>query len=673
MANDGNLGFGGLNSEKITNYLKNHSDYIKYREDYLIQLLFDDGVISKSELEQMKKQSLFKFDPAKNLNDSPWNTNFSNQVQNSKDVQVPFAPKKYHPVYKDLEVTDDGKIDKKQFCLDAIKEKYNSKDYDITTTEMYGVKYIIVENKKDKSAKRYEFDNVGVDIWTFDKDNRPNEYYSISNKNDLVKEHKTFDSNGEIQQTEHYDEKGFIKSVETSTKETTYVNNKPYKVRDNETGISRNLLADELIKDITAKASFNFSKTRTSIETNVLNKITPENIDEVLSSYREQSTGKELIGDIKKAGGISPELKLKLVSHIEDLALKSGTSESISVISNRIKEDISGLGTKDRINDDIKMITPQNVREVLIAFGGLNFDEALPEPMVWGIYSEVGLGEKKAPLINHILTMLEKSENGERFIDVNNDIRKHMDEPLKFRTDTRRLYTRLHTAGINDATSANGKIDSPFDQGEVGDCWLISSISSIISKPNGKKALENFLEVNKNGDVLVNLKGVGKKYLITKKEIDNAKHLVDGDGDIRAFELAIDRYFKEKNYNNVLTSEAVDLNANTVGKAYKILFGNSKFVSGANFDIKDLNNPNRAYIVAFGENKNGIFKDYIKDIATSDDNKSENIERQHGYAVSKCDDKYVYLINPNDTEKTIKMPITEFKKYCTDVGYTNFA
>ena len=87
----------------------------------------------------------------------------------------------------------------------------------------------------------------------------------------------------------------------------------------------------------------------------------------------------------------------------------------------------------------------------------------------------------------------------------------------------------------------NGKIDIPFRQGQTGDCWLLAGIQSLSMTPQGKKVLDNAVKVDKQGNATVTLKGVGKTYKVTARDLKCSNELSSGDSDVRALEIAMDR------------------------------------------------------------------------------------------------------------------------------------
>jgi len=82
------------------------------------------------------------------------------------------------------------------------------------------------------------------------------------------------------------------------------------------------------------------------------------------------------------------------------------------------------------------------------------------------------------------------------------------------------------------------------------------------------------LSVDSNGNVTVELKGVEKKYVISAEEIEKSNHLASGDPDIRAIELAVDKYLKELAYemtdNGDIDFSSADLNGEYSDFAFQV-------------------------------------------------------------------------------------------------------
>ena len=99
-------------------------------------------------------------------------------------------------------------------------------------------------------------------------------------------------------------------------------------------------------------------------------------------------------------------------------------------------------------------------------------------------------------------------------------------------------------------TVIDGIIDKSVQQGQTGDCWLLSAILALNSSKNGKKIIKNSIEVQENNDVVVRFNGLkydnGEivSYTIPENEIFANLHsskYSKGDIDLLVFELAVNR------------------------------------------------------------------------------------------------------------------------------------
>ena len=147
--------------------------------------------------------------------------------------------------------------------------------------------------------------------------------------------------------------------------------------------------------------------------------------------------------------------------------------------------------------------------------------------------------------------------------------------------DLRGLFDRQWQTGKinNKLIPANGKIDATFYQGHVKDCWLLSAIKSLSLNPKGLEMLEDLISLDDKGNVTVQLKGVKRTYTISKEELEGANEFAQGDLDIRAIELAVNKYLHENGdhggnkYNDAKISKYYDIyDGNFASIPYRILF-----------------------------------------------------------------------------------------------------
>lgn len=197
---------------------------------------------------------------------------------------------------------------------------------------------------------------------------------------------------------------------------------------------------------------------------------------------------------------------------------------------------------------------------------------------------------------------------------------------------------------------ANGKIDAKFNQGEyLLDCWLISTIKSLSVNPKGQKMLNDIMSADKNGNVTVRLKGVGKKYTISKEELEGSNELAQGDLDVRAIEISIRRYFHESDHN--LSEKIKNRFSGPI-----IHFDEYNMYNG----IHTLSRP---YFIMFG---NPVVPDSRPSKGTINNIKtgeySTVVSNGHAFAVIGADDKYVYVSNPYNADKKLKKTHKEFLK-----------
>lgn len=210
----------------------------------------------------------------------------------------------------------------------------------------------------------------------------------------------------------------------------------------------------------------------------------------------------------------------------------------------------------------------------------------------------------------------------------------------------------------------NGKIDKDFKQGETGDCWLLSAIAAKASTPEGLEELNNMLKKDDNGNITVYIEN--QSYTITKEELEAHTELSSGDMDVRAIELAVDKH----------TSKAIDDGGSTSEMFTLLSFGkedaNTKWRtmeenSNLALDILKHNNTStmgkQAMVVGTDNTSD------LSNIKAFDENGNQvELYNGHGYAAIKADDKYVYLKNPHDTSKTLRMSHEDFKKAFQDFG-----
>ncbi len=241
----------------------------------------------------------------------------------------------------------------------------------------------------------------------------------------------------------------------------------------------------------------------------------------------------------------------------------------------------------------------------------------------------------------------------------------------RLEADFKKIINRSDTLKTEIPARPNGKIDQSFKQGQTGDCWLLAGIKSLSMTPEGKKILDNAVKVDQNGNAVVTLKGVGKKYTVTARDLKCSNELSTGDTDVRALEIAMDRYFRE-----TVPDGSADIDGNTVGKALKLLGDPNKtqelagargVYAGVNY-LYQSGMKNKAAVTGMSGNINP------NDIVAHNE-KGEKVKmyNAHAYSIKSVSANSITLINPHDTSHTITMSMEQYLTHFNLIGITDTA
>lgn len=254
------------------------------------------------------------------------------------------------------------------------------------------------------------------------------------------------------------------------------------------------------------------------------------------------------------------------------------------------------------------------------------------------------------------------------------DSQHGLDEISKKRlvADFKKIINRSDTLQTAIPERPNGKIDKSYKQGQTGDCWLLAGIQSLAMTPQGKKMLDNAVKVDKKGNATVTLKGVGKKYTVTARDLKCSNELSTGDTDVRALEIAMDRYFRES-----VTAEQdsrADIDGNSVGKALALLgdpnktveFMGQRNVAKGIVALADRGMKGKAAVTGMSGN---IDPSDIK--AFDERGKKVQVYNAHAYSIQEIAVDGITLINPHDTSHTLKMSLEDYIKHFNLLGVTD--
>ena len=326
----------------------------------------------------------------------------------------------------------------------------------------------------------------------------------------------------------------------------------------------------------------------------------------------------------------------------------------------------------ERINiDNVALITVEYER----TFGKSIFNE---------IMSNVNISSKtRAEAVKHIKDLLMQraksygvyTDDIDRLIDGHIEYEKNKFGRMKSKDIDQDINTFFRrsirtTSYPNTLYPANGKIDAGFNQGYVMDCWLLAAIKSLSLNPKGLEMLEDLISIDDKGNVTVKLKGVDSEYTIPKEELEGANEFAQGDLDVRAIEIAVNKYLHEIEDHTTLFGKLRD----SYNRGTFIYFD-------INHGMWDLDITD--YIL-FGKECCGNIRpdeETIEKIQSGTNptivasRNSYNLNgymKNHVYTVIGADDNYVYLSEPYNTNTNLSMTHEEFLKFFNAGHSTKF-
>lgn len=350
-------------------------------------------------------------------------------------------------------------------------------------------------------------------------------------------------------------------------------------------------------------------------------------------------------------------------------------SKIISELPDMLKAEEPSEKTKKEIVRYIKSIDSENFRSVMRGTEtklGVN-------PLILQIQNSPQLNDvEKVDAMKYLLAQgkvyaqKEGSHTDDFIKDLENNIANYNSETSKVEAskitaDFRKLVDRK--APDKKDPKVNGEVDRATKQGDAGDCWLLSGITAFNNTKAGKEIINKALSVDeKTGDVTVTLRGLPKPIVVTKDELKYSNNFSSGDGDVRAIEIAVDKYFRENGMRG-----KTDTYGNTSHLSLILLGGYEKPV---NFVV----NQDEIKQTIEGFKKNG--KENVvaitavlgkRDMSGATVNMlggtKLTLSSAHAYTIDSVDSNNVVLIDPNSSNERIRVPKSMYYAYFNNISY----
>ena len=195
--------------------------------------------------------------------------------------------------------------------------------------------------------------------------------------------------------------------------------------------------------------------------------------------------------------------------------------------------------------------------------------------------------------------------------------------------------------------NVNGVLfDEKNKQGGVGDCWFLAGNISMSNSKALIDVLKNQILSYDKETQTYTVTIQGKKYTYTYEQLKNATELSNGDLDVRALEMAAIEYFNSKSGSSPMVTGAW-------------LATLSEFYTGINScnSVDSLNNASQIIDDVKSGEYIGTISTMTKGIKVVDAVTGEEVEfiTQHAYAVVGATDDGIYIINPWDSSRLLKL------------------
>ena len=142
--------------------------------------------------------------------------------------------------------------------------------------------------------------------------------------------------------------------------------------------------------------------------------------------------------------------------------------------------------------------------------------------------------DEKTNLLSQVNTVLYDDQGNEYF-----NAQYEYTGDWEYNPETKEYERTDSSVSTTFADNTNGKIEYS-NQGDTGDCWLLSGINSLSYSKKGQELISNAITHNADGSYTVRFEGIDTDITITQEELDYARSedtYSIGDDDMLIFEL----------------------------------------------------------------------------------------------------------------------------------------
>jgi hypothetical protein len=225
-------------------------------------------------------------------------------------------------------------------------------------------------------------------------------------------------------------------------------------------------------------------------------------------------------------------------------------------------------------------------------------------------------------------------------------------------------------------------------QSTKGDCWILSGANSLSQSQKGLEIIKNAIKRDEKGNILVELKGAQKTYTLTPEEIeDRKKDLSTGDDDMRAIEIAVEKYRKsQNNKRGIDAGSPTELAFLLTGKKGKELYPYLPSMEEFKAAEKELNwtsDEKKDFIKLITEQKPATKEEinsYLNQIKTNPkkyastivfNQQDRYVKNQHLYNIVEIKDQTVVLQDPGSPTVKREVPKEELTYNMFGLGLFN--